>query len=122
MTAKMVCKRCGLLADNLEVIGEHAWHVHVDACVTALQAELEGLHQRVLSLVQERDKFRWLAEQRWAMRKEFEELLGLEARETYDAVLFRQGLDTLKRWKAIAERAAGTGNTYASDMDRMGDT
>jgi hypothetical protein len=119
---KMICKRCGMPDDNLEVDEEgEAWHTQPYECVVLLRSELKAWDSRILHLIQERDNYRRIAEQRWAMRREFEEILGLEDRGTYDEVLFNQGLDTLRRWKAIAERAASTG-TYAGNMERMGDT
>jgi hypothetical protein len=107
---KMICKRCGMPDDNLEVDEEgEAWHTQPYECVVVLRSELKARDSRILHLIQERDNYRRIAAQRFALRSELGELLGLTVSETYDDAVFKKSIETLERWKMIAEHAASTG-------------
>lgn len=74
--------------------------------VERLRAEAKERDQRILGLIQERDKYRWHAEHRWAMRRELEELVGLEDGATYGDEALQKAVETVRGWKEAAEGLA----------------
>ncbi len=57
-------------------------------------AELRALRSKALC---DRDHYQAMAEQRFAMRREFEELLGLEPDATYSEDQFKLALERLRK-------------------------
>lgn len=61
------------------------------------ETEAAELRSRIRHLIQERDRYRFLADQKWALRREIEELLGMKPGEPASDGVLRLGLERI-RW------------------------
>lgn len=75
-----------------------------------LERELNESHERILQLISERDRARFLADQKIALRKELEEIVGIPNNE-FDEAKFKKAIKRLgnlkeerDQWMAVAER------------------
>ena len=71
--------------------------------VTMTVDEAKELYDDLRNEVTRRQSAEWRASQRWAMRKEVEELLGFSDGETYDPGKFEEAVARLRALKAAAE-------------------
>ena len=69
--------------------------------IAELERERDDLRERYESALEERDSWRMRAEEKWAMRRELEELLGVNHAAASDEQ-FQKGLNRLK--EIIRER------------------
>jgi hypothetical protein len=60
-----------------------------------LRERYEEDRKRIFNLLMERDRYKFQAEQKWAMRRELEELLGIDNAAPGDEQ-FKKGLKRLK--------------------------
>jgi hypothetical protein len=95
----------------LTVSGECAPDEKHCTCVPALRGEINTLRatveerdKRILELILDRDHWKRTSDRRYAMRREFEELLGVSNGMTYTEDGFRTALDRMKELQDAESR------------------
>ena len=117
-TQAHICDKCGddhggtvtclevKLAEQLAELREL-----YDIDTQCLRAERDDARERHTQTIIEKDRWRAMAEEKWGLRREVEELLGVSEGECSDAQ-FARGVDRLR--KVIAENAANTARHVAT--------
>jgi hypothetical protein len=85
----------------------HPYEQHIDKLTAIIAKRDERIVEqdaRILQLICERDKFRTTAETRYSLRRELEELVGLDDRASYDPAVFETAIRTIAGWKAELRR------------------
>jgi hypothetical protein len=82
-------------ANAHSIFGNHSSATVLADFARKLERERDDLMERCRIALSERDSWRLRADQKYAMRREFEELLGVDHKDASDEQ-FQKGLDSLK--------------------------
>jgi len=69
--------------------------------IAELEAQIRDQDKKILQLILERDRYRAQALQRWALRREIEELLGFDPDATWQPAEFDKAVEKLRKLKGL---------------------